>query len=355
MKLQNKLHVRQIAGLVEGRLSGKENQEITSLNGISEAKSGELTFYSDSKYAKYLETTEASCILVPENINLLPTKGQTFITVKKPYISFVKIISFIDSLKDKRTSFIHPSAVIDDTATIADTAYIGPCCTVGKNASIGKGTILFSNVAIYDNVSIGENCIIHGNTTFCCDTVVGNHCIILPGAVIGSDGFGFVENQDGSYTKIPQIGNVVLKDNVEVGANSTIDRAMIGSTIIENGVKIDNLVQIAHNCKIGENTAMVAQVGISGSTTIGKRNKLGGQVGIAGHLETADDVTLLARSAIAKTLPEPGIYFGTPAKKRLDAMRIEGGLRQLPELIRTVNFLKEELRKLLEEKSTSSK
>ncbi len=345
----NSLTVGEIAEFVNGRIVGDEKIEIFNLNGISEATAGEMTFYSDSKYEKFLETTTASCILVPEGITAEPKANQSFIVVEKPYISFVKFINFLDARKVRKTSYIHPTAVIDESAKIAESAYIGPYCVVGKNSSIGEKTILISNVNIYDNVRIGDNCLIHAATSFCCDTVVGNSCLILPGAVIGSDGFGFIENSDGSYTKIPQIGNVIIGNNVEIGANSTIDRAMIGSTVISDGVKIDNLVQIAHNCKIGENTAMASQVGISGSARIGKRNKLGGQVGVAGHLEMVDDVTLYARSGVAKGITEKGIYFGAPARPRLRAFKIEAAIHTLPDLVKTVNDLKEELARLKSE------
>jgi UDP-3-O-[3-hydroxymyristoyl] glucosamine N-acyltransferase len=202
---------------------------------------------------------------------------------------------------------------------------------------------------MYDDNVIGENTIINSNVTLYNSVHIGNNCIIHAGAVIGSDGFGYIEDKtDGSYDKVPQLGNVVIEDYVEIGANSTIDCALIGSTIIRRGTKIDNLVHIAHNCEIGENTGIAAQAGVSGSVTSGKRNRFGGQVGIAGHLEIPDDVTILAQSGVSKSIPKSGIYFGSPIKEHLKAFKIEAVLRKLPELASDVNKLRIEINKLNE-------
>lgn len=350
MFLKNNMIASEIATFVNGRLEGNPNVIITGLNGIADAQTGELTFYSDIKYQKYLTDTKASCILVPENTVHTLNECHTFIYVQNPYQSFIKIVNAIDAQKKQLSSFRHESAIISATATVHDSAYIGPNCFIGENCEIGEHTVLVANVAVYDDIKIGKNNHIHANVTICSDTIIGDYCLILPGAVIGSEGFGFVENKDGSYTKIPQIGNVIIGNSVEIGANSTIDRAMIGSTKIGDGVKIDNLVHIAHNCKVDENTAMAAQVGISGSAKIGKRNKFGGQVGVAGHLETADDVVLLARSGVGKTIAQPGLYFGAPARPRLDAFRIEAAIHTLPEMVQSIRSLKEEVKNLKAEK-----
>lgn len=343
MKLKEILTVNDFALTAGGKVVGDGSITISGLSNISDASVGDLTFYSDERFEKYFKSVDASCILVSERINDLPKKNQAFIVVAKPYEAFINIINFVHSTVSRKSSLIHPTAVIEEGAEISETAYVGPFCYIGKNSIIGSDTILYSHVSVYDNVSIGESCLIHAHVAVCCDSVIGNNCIILPGAVIGSDGFGFVENRDGSYTKIPQIGNVVLKDNVEIGANTTIDRAMVGTTVLESGVKLDNLIQIAHNCSIGENTAMAAQVGISGSSKIGKRNRYGGQVGVAGHLEIADDVTFLAKSGVPSDMKEPGVYVGAPPRKKLEAFRIEAVIHNLPQMFRDLDELKKKI------------
>ena len=226
---------------------------------------------------------------------------------------------------------------------IDETAYIGANCVIGNNCKIGKNTVLHSNISIYDNSKIGDNCTIHANVTIYEDTEIGNNCVIHSGVALGSDGFGFLENKDGSYTKIPQLGNVVLENDIEIGANTTIDRALVGSTIIRNGVKLDNQIQIAHNCEIGENSAMAAQVGVSGSVKVGKRNRFGGQSGISGHIEIADDVVLLAKSGVPKSIEKGGLYFGSPIREKMQAFRIEAVIHNLPDLAKDVKLIKKKL------------
>jgi UDP-3-O-[3-hydroxymyristoyl] glucosamine N-acyltransferase len=240
-------------------------------------------------------------------------------------------------------SGIHPTAVVESTAQISPSATIGANCYIGENSIIKDRAVIYPNSSIQRDVTIGENCIIYSNVSIYYGCTIGRDCIIHSGAVIGSDGFGFQENKDGSYTKIPQIGKVIIGDSVEIGANTTIDRAFVGSTIIEYGVKLDNLIQIAHNDEIGENSAMAAQVGISGSTKIGKRVRLGGQVGISGHIEIGDDVVLLAKSGVPKSMTEKGIYIGAPARDRLTAFKIEAVIHNLPQLSKDVDKIKKKL------------
>ncbi len=346
MELKPPVTCEEIAKIIEGKIQGNSTLLIYELNRIEVAKKGDLTFFSDKKYEKYIQESEATCILVPLDYKNDPAfEHQTFIRVANPYYAFFKLLQHFDTYYQKFVSFIHPSAIIGENCSIHPTAYIGPHCIIGNNCKIAEGTKLMSNVVLYDNVEIGNETLIHSNVVCYYNTRIGNKCIIHSGVVIGSDGFGFIENRDGSYTKIPQLGNVVIGDSVEIGANTTIDRAIVGSTIIENGVKIDNLVQIAHNVFIGENTAMAAQVGISGSSKIGKRNRLAGQVGIAGHLEITDDVTIEAKSGVPKSILESGIYFGAPPKKKAEAFRILMATNELPDLLR--QFLK--LKKILKE------
>lgn len=347
MELVHPLTCEEIANRFNGKIIGNGSLQVTRLNRIEYATEGDLSFISDKKYLKYLETTNATCILVPKNFNLPKIKeNQVYIEVDNPYLVFFQLLVQLDTYYKQFSSFIHPTAVIDPTAQVHETAYIGAKVVIGKNCKIGEHTIILPNTTLYDNVKIGNNCLIHANVVCYYNTIIGDNCIVHSGAVIGSDGFGYIENKDGSFTKIPQLGNVVIGNNVEIGANTTIDRAIVGSTIIEDGVKIDNLVQIAHNVHIGENTAMAAQVGISGSTKIGKRNRLAGQVGIAGHIEIADDVVLEAKSGVAKSITEGGVYFGAPPKKKFEAFKILMATSELPQLLQEFNNLK----KILEEK-----
>ncbi|MFN3781824.1 MAG: UDP-3-O-(3-hydroxymyristoyl)glucosamine N-acyltransferase, partial [Candidatus Kapaibacteriota bacterium] len=251
MELNKPTTCKEIAFILGGELIGNGFLQIHRLNRIEYAEEGDLTFYYDIKYLKHLQATKATCILIPKNFN--PTElsnKQAFIKVDNPYQSFYRLLVLNDTYYVQFSTFVHPSAIVGEGTIIAKSAYVGANVVIGKNCKIGDNTIILPNVTLYDNVSIGTNCLIHANVVCYYNTIIGDNCIVHSGAVIGSDGFGFIENKDGSYTKIPQLGNVVIGNNVEIGANTTIDRAIVGSTIIENGVKIDNLVQIAHNVHI---------------------------------------------------------------------------------------------------------
>lgn len=333
-----------IAILLGLEVIGDPNILITGLNRIEDANEGEISFISSKFYEKYLGITCASCLISYKVYKPNEIKNvKTLIISENPYLDFVKLLIHIDSTFIHPQPGIHPSAVISQDAEISATASIGPNCTIGGNCSVGENSVLLPGVVLYYGVKIGNNTTINSNVVCYSDTHIGNNCIIHAGAIIGSDGFGFIENHDGSYVKIPQLGNVVIEDNVEIGANTTIDRSVVGTTLIEQGVKIDNLVQIAHNVKIGENSGIVSQAGIAGSINIGKRNRIGGQVGLAGHLDTADDVTILARSATNKTIEKPGIYFGNPIKERMEAAKIYVSMEKIPQLIKDV----EEIKKML--------
>lgn len=348
MIFKQKLKISEIAGIIGGEIIGIGDTQITGVNRIELAGAGELTFCSSKNFAHLLNSSPAGCIIVgkdfPNSLGLetLPG-GNNYILTDDAYAGLLRLLYHFESKKEKKTSFIHPTALIDEGTEIHPSAYIGANCVFGKGCTVGEGCIIHSSVIVYDNVKIGRNTVIHANVTFGEDTVIGENCIIHPGAVIGSDGFGFVENPGGSYTKIPQLGNVIVGNNVEIGANTTIDRAVIGSTIIGDGVKLDNLIHIAHNVTIGAHTAMAAQAGVSGSTKIGLRNRFGGQVGLSGHIETADDVTILAQSGVAKSIPTKGIYFGSPIKERLKAFKIEAIINQLPEIAKELNEMKKKL------------
>lgn len=333
--------VSQIVDLTNGELVGTSNNKISGLNGIESAKEGDLTFYYSDKYERFLDNCNATCILVPISLNKKPKDNQVYIKLEKPYISLVKILKYIENINSDKRSGAHHSVNIGDSCIIDNSVYLGENVVIGNNSKIEAGTKIYANSVIGDNVRIGRNCIVHSNVSIYKDVAIGSNCIIQSGAIIGSDGFGYVENpEDGSFDRIPQLGNVILEDYVEIGANSTIDRALVGSTIIRKGTKIDNLVHIAHNCDIGENTGIAAQAGFSGSVKTGYKGRFGGQVGVAGHLEICDNVTLLAQSGVSKSIRQSGVYFGSPIKDVKRAFKIEAVIRQLPELLTEVENIK---------------
>jgi len=328
------ISIDEIAKILNADVIGNRETLILGLNRTEDAQPGELTFVASPKFKKLLKTCEATCFITSKSLlEGSEREGKSYILVENPYEGFIRLLMYIDSRIPQKQSFIHPTAIIDPTAEIADTAYIGPYCIVGRNTKIGSGTVLHAHISIADYVSIGEYCILYPNISIYSSTKIGNRTIIHAGAVIGSDGFGYVENKDGSYTKIPQLGNVRIGDDVEIGANTTIDRAVAGSTVIDNGVKIDNLVMVAHNVHVGENSAMVSQVGIAGSCTIGKRNRIGGQVGFSGHISMADDVTILARSGVHKNIEKAGVYFGAPIEEKTRGFKILVAQQKLPEFM----------------------
>jgi UDP-3-O-[3-hydroxymyristoyl] glucosamine N-acyltransferase len=338
--------VQELAALVGGTVHGAADTVITSLNRIEYAQQGELTFLSNEKYVKFLELTKASCVLISASFNEVPTDGRTYIVTDDAYRSFVLIMQrFFPPVSMERSSR-HASAIIHPTATIAPTAAIGPGCVIGENCTIGDDVQLYANVVLYANVSVGNGTVMHANVVCCNGVRIGQRNLIHAGAVIGSDGFGFLENPDGSYEKVPQVGIVITGDDVEIGANTTIDRAAVGATRIGNGVKLDNLVQIGHNVEIGENTAIASQAGIAGSAKLGKRMRVAGQVGIIGHINIGDDVVIFPQSGVSKALAGPGHYFGSPAKEHATALRMEAALRQLPTLLQEFRELQRQLEEL---------
>ncbi|MBX3042619.1 MAG: UDP-3-O-(3-hydroxymyristoyl)glucosamine N-acyltransferase [Candidatus Kapabacteria bacterium] len=343
------LTVERIAEVLNGKVIGDSSILIESIKPIENAGPGDISFYYHEKYKNEFQKSNASCLIISNDNPKIPKEKQAYIKVERPYNSFVTLLQHIEKSLNRKTAGIHASAVIGENCEISSSAAISAGCIIGDNVSIGDASHLKPGVVVYDNVKIGSNTIINSNVTVYQDCKIGNNCFIYAGAVIGSDGFGYIENKaDGSYEKVPQLGNVILEDFVEIGANSTIDRALVGSTVIGKGSKLDNLVHVAHNCVIGENTGIAAQTGVSGSVFSGKRNRFGGQVGIAGHLEIADDVTILAQSGVSKSITKSGIYFGSPVKEHLKAFKIEAVLRRLPELAHDVDQLKNELKNILE-------
>lgn len=333
----NKLKTcKDIANWLDCTWLGEGDVEINSLNSFRLAGKGDLTFASDQKYLDNLINCNASAIIVPKYFNE-PESNKSYILSDNPYESFIKLVYLINEGYERLNAEIHKTAIIADDAQIDSSSYIGPNVVVQKGCIIGKNNIINANTVIYNNTVVGDNNLIHSNVTIYQGTQIGDNCIFHANCVLGSDGFGYTEQNDGSYKKIPQIGNLIIENDVEIGANTTIDRAFVGSTIIRKGVKIDNLVQIGHNCQIGENTAIVSQTGIAGSTMIGNRTRLAGQVGIAGHIEIADDVVLLAKSGVHTSIKQKGEYFGIPARPKEEAFRIVFALGKLPELLKKMN------------------
>lgn len=344
------LTCKQIAEIIGGEIIGDSALIINSILPIEKAGLGSLSFYYHEKYENYFLNSKASCLIISDSNRSLPKPEQSYIRVENPYLSFVNLLKFIEAQSKKSSSGIHQTATVGEYCNVDSSSLVSANCVIGDNCSISQNVVLKPHVVLYDDVTIGDGTVVHSNVVIYQGTKIGKNCIIHAGAIIGADGFGFVENkQDGSYDKVPQLGNVIIEDNVEIGANSTIDRALIGNTIIRNGTKIDNLVHIAHNCDIGDNTGIAAQTGISGSVISGKRNRFGGQVGIAGHLEIPDDVTILAQSGVSKSIVKSGIYFGSPIKEHLKAFKIEAVLRKLPEMASELNDLRNKL-KLITEK-----
>jgi UDP-3-O-[3-hydroxymyristoyl] glucosamine N-acyltransferase len=336
---------QEIATLVGGEVSGDPGVRILKVSKIEEAGEGDLTFLSNPRYEKHVATTRASAILVAKgfNVELHAKPGLTFIRVPDPYVAFLQILKKLTPQADPFLPGIHPTAVVDPSATVASGAALGAHVVVGRGARIGANSRIGPCCVIGDGAAIGDECQLFPNVTVYHDCQVGHRVIIHGGTVIGSDGFGFAPKPDGTYEKIPQMGIVVVEDDVELGANCTIDRATMGQTVIKQGAKLDNLVHIAHNVIVGENTVIAAQTGVSGSTKIGKNVMLAGQVGIVGHIEIADRSIVMAQSGISKSTQAGKTYFGFPAKEHVRALKIEAVIRSLPELAKDV----EELKKLV--------
>ena len=337
----------QIAGLLDGNIVGNPTQIVKTLAKIEEGKEGALSFLANPKYEEYIYSTQSSICIVNnsfEPIKVLP-ETLTLIKVEDAYACFAKLLDIYNNLSKKAPAIEQPS-FIDENVNIGEGIYLGAFSYISKNAIIGNNVVIYPNVFIGENVKIGDNTTIHPNVSIYHDCVVGNNCIIHAGAVIGSDGFGFAPNENHEYQKVPQIGNVVIEDNVEIGANTTIDRATMGSTFIRNGVKIDNLCQIAHNVEVGKNSAMAAQVGIAGSAKIGERVMIGGQAGISGHLFIADETKIVAQSGIPGSVKKAETLMGSPGIPLEDFKKSYFGFRKLPFILNKIAELEAQIKEL---------
>jgi UDP-3-O-[3-hydroxymyristoyl] glucosamine N-acyltransferase len=302
----------QIAQLLNGRVEGDETCKVSALSKIEEGEKGSITFLANPKYTPFIYTTKASVVVVKNEFVPEQEISATLIRVEDAYSSFAKLLD-VYTKSDNVLKGVSRKARIHKKCKIGKNVYIGDFVTVGEFSSIGDNTVIHGNVTIYPKVKIGNNCLIHGGAIILDACEIGNNCIIQPGAIIGSDGFGFAPIKDGKYLKIPQTGNVILEDDVEIGANSTIDRATMGSTIIRKGAKIDNLIQIGHNCDIGPNTVMAGQSGVSGSTKLGANCMVGGQTGIAGHLKIGSNVKIAAKSGVINNIEDGEFQMGAPS------------------------------------------
>ncbi|WGK94175.1 MULTISPECIES: UDP-3-O-(3-hydroxymyristoyl)glucosamine N-acyltransferase [Flavobacterium] len=337
-----KFTAEQIAGILEGEVVGNPNAEVFKLSKIEEGQEGSLTFLSNPKYQNFIYTTQASVTIVNKTFVPETNLTTTLIKVKDAYSAFTKLLEFYNQVKLNKTGIENPS-FMDETVQYGTDLYLGSFSYVGKNVVLGNNVKIYPNSFIGDNAVIGDNVTIFAGGKIYSETVIGNNCTIHSGAVIGADGFGFAPNPDGTYKKIPQIGNVVIEDDVEIGACTTIDRATMGSTIIRKGVKLDNQIQIAHNVEIGENTVIAAQTGIAGSTKIGKNGMIGGQVGFAGHITVGDNVGIKAKSGITKNVKDGQIMQGSLAFGYTDFSKSYIHFKNLPKIVAELEELKKEI------------
>ncbi len=341
-----KFTAQQIAGAINGKIEGNAEQEVTFLTKIEEGKPGSLSFLANPKYTQYIYNTQASIVIVNEDFAPEKEIKATLIRVPDAYSAFAGLLEMYQQAKGKRSG-ISEKADIDDSATIGENVYIGAFVSIGKNSTIGNNTLIYPNTSIGDHCKVGESTLIYDGVKIYDECIVGNNCTFHAGVVIGSDGFGFAPSSANEYKKVPHIGNVVIEDNVEIGANTCIDRATLGSTIIRKGAIIDNLVQIAHNVEIGKNTAVAAQTGISGSTKIGNNCILAGQTGFAGHLTIANGTIITAQSGVGRNIKQENTIFeGSPAFKHKDFQKSYIHFRRLDALVNRVN----DLEKMLKEK-----
>ena len=335
---------QQIAELIKGRVEGDKDAKVSSFAKIEEGHEGAISFLSNKKYLHYIYETKSSVVLVDESLALERNVNFTLIRVKSAYEAVAQLLQLYESMKPRKRG-ISDLAFIDPTAAIGEDCYIGPFAYIGPKCVIGDNSIIHPHAALGDNVIVGKNTEIHSNAVIYHDCKVGNRCILHAGCVIGADGFGFAPSENG-YDKIPQIGIVTIEDDVEIGANTCVDRSTMGSTFIRNGVKLDNLVQIAHNTDIGANTVMSSQVGVAGSTKVGEWCMFGGQVGISGHITIGNKVMLGAQSGVPGSIKDGQQLIGTPPMEMRSYFKSQAIFRRLPEMYNEINKLRKEIEEL---------
>ena len=335
---------RQIADFIQGKVEGNENATVHTFAKIEEGAPGAISFLSNPKYTHYIYTTESSIVLVNEDLELNQPVKATLIRVKNAYECVAKLLQLYQSAQPKKKG-IHPQAFVSPTAKVGNDCYIGAFAYIGDNVQIGDNTQIYPHTVVEDGVNMGNGCLIYPNVTIYKDCRIGNNVTIHAGSVIGADGFGFAPNTEG-YDKIPQIGIVILEDDVEIGANTCVDRSTMGATIVHKGVKLDNLVQIAHNVEVGENTVMSAQTGVAGSTKIGKWCMFGGQVGLAGHITIGDKTFLGAQSGVPSSLKGNETLIGTPPTSPQAYFKSIALTRKLPDIYKQLNELQKQVDEL---------
>lgn len=346
-----KINAERIAQLVNGNVEGDGKTEVSSFGKIEEAKQGQLAFLANPKYEDYLYTTNASVIIINETQELKQPLNATLIRVADAYIAFAALLQKYQEMVQEQLTGIQQQSYVDASATLGKNIFVGAFTYIGENAVIGDNVKLYPGVYIGNDVIVGDNSILHPGVKICFGCVVGKQVTIHAGTVIGGDGFGFAPQDDGSYKKVPQIGNVIIEDNVEIGCNTTIDRATVGSTIIHSGTKLDNLIQIAHNVEIGNNAVIAAQAGISGSTKIGSNVMIGGQAGIVGHLQIADGTRINAQSGVTKSIKQKNAAVtGSPAYDYTSALRSQALGKNLPQLEKRIAELEKLVQQLMQEK-----
>lgn len=341
----------QISLIINGKVEGNADASVTSFGKIEEAIEGQLTFLANPKYEEYLYRTRASIAIINDQYELRQPVKPTLIRVKDAYTAFALLLSEYQQMVTRQMKGIQQPSYISSSAQLGEQVFVGAFSYIGEHVKIGANTKIFPNCYIGDNVIVGDNCILHPGVKIYHDCVLGNQVNIHAGTVIGSDGFGFAPQADGSFKKVPQIGNVVIEDNVEIGANTTIDRATIGSTCIKAGAKLDNLIQIAHNVEVGYSTVIAAQAGVSGSTKIGNNVMIGGQAGLVGHIQVADGSKINAQSGVSKSLKEPySAVTGSPAADYTSALRSQAVFRNLPQIEKRIHELEQIIKQLMTER-----
>ena len=335
---------QQISDFVQGRIEGNPNAVISSFAKIEAGKPGAISFLSNPKYSHYIYDTKSSVVLVNEDFVAEREVQATLIRVNNAYESVAKLLQLYESMKPRKTGIDTTSFIGNDTV-IGDNCYVGPMAYIGNNVKIGNDCTIHPHACICDDVTLGDNCIVYPNVTIYHECKIGNRVILHAGCVIGADGFGFAPGAEG-YDKIPQIGIVTIEDDVEIGANSCVDRSTMGTTIVHNGVKIDNLVQIAHNTDIGANTVMSSQVGVAGSTKIGEWCMFGGQVGVSGHITIGDKVVLGAQSGAPSSIKSNQTLIGTPPMPMTPYFKSQAIFRKLPDMYKQLTALRSEIEEL---------
>ena len=338
-----KFTANQIAGILEGDIEGNPEVEVFKLSKIEEGTEGSLTFLANPKYTSYIYSTKASVTIVNKTFVAEENLSTTLIKVDDAYKSFSKLLEYYNQVKLNKTGIDKP-VFISESAEYGENIYIGAFTYIGDNVSIGNNVKIYPNVYIGDNVKIADNVIVFAGAKIYSETVIGNNCVIHSGSIIGADGFGFAPNEKGEYQKVPQTGNVIVEDNVDIGAGTTIDRATLGSTIIRKGVKLDNQIQIAHNVEIDENTVIAAQTGIAGSTKIGKNCMIGGQVGIVGHIVIGDRVRIQAQSGIGRNVKNDEVLQGSPALNYGDYNKSYVYFKNLPKLANSIQNIEKKIK-----------